>query len=81
MIYKTKVNIQLKQGILDPEGGTIKKTLVRLGYPVTKFATSKAMLVNVNVDDAESAIAVVNDMCEKILANPVLHKYSVEVIE
>ena len=81
MVYRTKVNIQLKKGILDPEGDMIKKTLIRMGYPVTKFATSKTMLVDVEVDDADDAIAVVNDMCEKILANPVLHNYSVEVIE
>ena len=81
MIYQTKVNIQLKKGILDPEGDTIKKTLTRMGYPVTKFATSKSMLVDLEADDADDAIAIVNDMCEKILANPVLHNYSVELIE
>ena len=81
MIYKTKVNIQLKKGILDPEGNTIRNTLVQMGYPVTKFATSKSMLVDLETNDADDAIALVNDMCAKILANPVLHNYSVEVIE
>ena len=81
MIYQTKVNIQLKKGILDPEGDTIKKTLNRMGYPVTKFATSKSMLVDLEADDTDDAIAIVRDMCEKILANPMLHNYSVEVVE
>ena len=80
MIYKTKVTTQLKQGILDPEGSMIQKTLVQMGYPVTKFATSKSMLVDVEADDEETAIELVNGMCERILANPVLHDYSVEAI-
>jgi phosphoribosylformylglycinamidine synthase len=80
MIHKTKVTTQLKQGILDPEGSTIQKTLVQMGYPVTKFATSKSMLVDVEADDEETAIELVNGMCERILANPVLHDYSVEAI-
>ena len=80
MIYKTKVNIQLKKGILDPESDTIKKTLIQMGYPVMRFATSKTMLVDVDACDADDAIAIVKDMCTKILANPVLHNYSVEVL-
>jgi phosphoribosylformylglycinamidine synthase len=79
-IYKIKATTQLKKGILSPENDIIKKTLVRLDYPVTKFATSKSMLVDVEADDAETAIKLVEDMCAKILANPVLHDYSVEVI-
>ena len=81
MIYQTKVNIQLKKGILDPEGNTIKRTLIQMGYPVTNFTTSKSMIVDLEACDADDAIAIVNDMCEKILANPVLHNYSVEVVE
>ena len=81
MIYQTKVNIQLKKGILDPEGDTIKKTLVQMGYPVTNFATSKSMLVDIEACDVGDAIVAVKDMCEKILANPVLHNYSVELVE
>lgn len=52
-----------------------------MGYPVTRFATSKSMLVDVESDDEETAIELANGMCERILANPVLHKYSVEVIQ
>ena len=81
MIYQTKVNIQLKKGILDPEGNMIQKTLIQMGYPVTKFATSKSMIVDVEACDADDAIVIVKDMCEKILANPVLHNYSVELVE
>ena len=80
MIYNIKADTQLKQGILDPEGSTIKKTLVQMGYLVTKFATSESMLVDVEVDDVETAIGMVEDMCAKILANPALHDYSVELV-
>lgn len=34
MIHIIKATTQLKQGILDPEGSTIQKTLVQMGYPV-----------------------------------------------
>ncbi len=80
MICKTKVTTRLKQGILDPEGNTIKKTLVQMGYPVTNFAKSTSMLVDVEAADEDAAVELVSDMCEKILANPVLHDYVVEVV-
>jgi len=79
MKYIAIIQIRLKQGILDPEGDTIKKTLIQLGYPVTKFSTEKNMVVELDAIDDVAAKDIVRDMCDTILANPVLHEYEIEV--
>jgi len=79
MKYIAIIQIRLKQGILDPEGDTIKKTLAQLGYPVTKFSTEKNMVVELDAINDVAAKDIVQDMCDTILANPVLHEYEIDV--
>ena len=81
MSFKAEVRIELKKGILDAEAGTAKKSLQLLGFKnVRDVATTKIYVVEVNADIKEKAQAEVEEMCKRLLANPVINNYSIKII-
>ncbi|MDA8443342.1 MAG: phosphoribosylformylglycinamidine synthase subunit PurS [Peptococcaceae bacterium] len=77
-----KVLITLKKSILDPQGNTIKRALNSMGYPeVADVRQGKMMEVKLNDMAREKAVAIVDEMCQKLLANPVIEEYSFELVE
>lgn len=79
-MIKIKVVQYLKQDIKDPEGGEVRKALVRLGFPVEHVSIGREIMVDVNVAHADEAKGLVDEMCQRLLVNPILHDYSVEVV-
>ncbi|WP_202319897.1 phosphoribosylformylglycinamidine synthase subunit PurS [Archaeoglobus neptunius] len=73
------VYIELKEGVADPEGEATLKALRLLGFKrVKKVSTVKVFRLDIEArskDDAEREIA---EMCEKLLANPVIQRYRIE---
>lgn len=80
-MIKIKVIQYLKDDIKDPEGNEVRKALVRFGFPVENVSIGREIMVDVNVDSADEAKQLVDEMCQKLLVNPILHDYSVEVAE
>lgn len=72
-----QVYIRLKKGVADPEGANTKKTLELLGFDVADVKSAKVFEIHLNTDDREKAQKEVQEMCEKLLANPVIHEYSI----
>lgn len=56
------------------------KSLRDLGFPVTMVKTGKVYIVDVESSDREEAVRLAEEMCRKLLANPVKDDYSVEVL-
>ena len=80
MMYSAKVSILLKPGIADPQGQTIERALPALGYDgVKNVRVGKQIDLEVEADDVESARTRVLEMCERLLANPVIEAYEVRV--
>ena len=79
MRYRAEITIQLKQGMLDPEGETIQRALIHLGYAVTSAHAAKQLLIELEADDADDAMNTLDEMCRRMLANPVIHNYSIEL--
>lgn len=80
--YIVRVNIKLREAILDPQGKTILSALKNLGYgQVEDVRIGKVIELKVNGPDAESIRAAVSEMCDKVLANPVMENYEIEVVE
>lgn len=72
-----RVYIQLKGGILDPQGVTIEKALSALGFSgVNEARVGKFIDVNIESND----ISVVEDMCKKLLVNSAIENYKIEVL-
>ncbi|MGP8321829.1 MAG: phosphoribosylformylglycinamidine synthase subunit PurS [Methanosarcinaceae archaeon] len=81
MQYHAEVTIELKSGMLDPEGTTIKRALGHLGYQTESVTTAKKYMIKLDADSADSARQMVEGMCQKLIANPIIHNYTIELGE
>ncbi len=76
------VFIELKEGVADPEGEATLKALRLLGFrKVKKVSSIKVFKIDIEAKSKEEAEKVIAEMCEKLLANPVIQKYSVRWLE
>ncbi len=75
---KVSVLIKPKVGVLDPEGRALQRALEDLGYVQVKDAQiGKLITLELAVEDPERARELVREMCEKLLANPVIEQYEI----
>lgn len=80
MRFVAEVKIGLKKGITDPEGASTKKALELLGFKeVLNVSAAKIFEISLDAKDEKKAKEEVEKMCQRLLANPVIHKYSIEV--
>ena len=78
MSYAARVNVMLKPGIADPQGQTIERALPALGYSgVDDVRVGKIIELNVAAADESEARSRVEEMCERLLANPVIESYEI----
>ncbi len=77
--YRADVTVSLKKGVLDPEAKTIQRSLERLGFELNELNTSEHYNILLESRSEEEALDEVNDMCEKLLANPVIHDYEIDI--
>ncbi len=74
-----EIRIELKKGVADPEGKNTWKTLESLGFEGISGVKS-VKLFEVDLDmPADRAVAAGEEMCRKLLANPVVQSYKVAV--
>ena len=79
---KIAVNVHLKQGVLDPQGKAVHHALENLGFKnVADVRVGKQIIVEVEIDNEEEALREVGEMADKLLANPVIENYTLEVIK
>ena len=79
-MYLAKIYITLKPTVNDPQGLTIKGALHHLGFTLVEdVRAGKYMELRINEEDNNSAHKQVNEMCQKLLANPVIEKYRFEL--
>ena len=77
---RARVYVRLKKGVLDPQGATVRKALEGLGYPeVLDLRVGKVMEIELEETDRARALARLDEMCRRLLANPVIEEYSCEV--
>jgi phosphoribosylformylglycinamidine synthase len=77
-----KVYVTLKATVNDPQGLTIKGGLQSLGFAsVDSVRAGKYMEIRVDAASKNEAEAAVTEMCRKLLANPVIEEFRVEVGE
>ncbi len=80
MPYSARVSVTLKEGIADPQGQTIERALPALGYSgVRDVRVGKLIELEVDAADAADARGRVTEMCERLLANPVIESFEVHI--
>ena len=74
------MEILLKKGVADPEGDATLKALKLLGFSkVSAVHSAKRFVIRLDEADAAKAKAEAEEMCRRLLANPVIHAYRIEV--
>lgn len=80
--YEVVVEISHLPGVADPQGATVERALPSLGYTnVSELRIARTIRLVIETDSAAAAQREVTEMCEKILANPVIEAYAVTVRE
>ena len=78
--WRAEVRVVLRDGIADPEGQTIRGGLRALGFDsVDEVRTGKMLRLAFSADDHESARLRVEQMCRRLLANPVMESFSFDL--
>lgn len=80
--FQANIYVKLKSGILDPQGKTIEHALHSLGFDgVSGVTTGKLITLRITAKDRATAEATVRRACDKLLANPVIEDYSLDLAE
>jgi len=80
--FEAQVNISHLPGILDPQGATIERALPALGYDnVSEVSVGKSIRLVLEADDEAAAREQVEEMCRRLLANPVIEAYEIALSE
>ena len=76
------VYVKLKEGVLDPQGLTIKKALEKLGYQnVKEVRSGKFFEIVFDSNGSKPSAKFLNEISDKLLANPVIEKFEIEVLK
>ena len=80
--FHAHVEVSHLPGIADPAGATVERALPALGYTnVSEVKIGKTIRLVVDATDAEAARQQVKEMCERLLANPVIESYEITISE
>ena len=78
MRFPVLVEVRLRPGIADPQGATIQRALPALGFDgVEQVRVGKAIRFTVEAADEAAARRQVDELCERLLANPVIEDTAV----
>ena len=77
---KAKITVTLKSGVLDPQGKAIEGALKGLGF-AGAADVRQGKIIELKLDETDEAAARMKaeEMCKKLLANPVMENYAIEI--
>jgi phosphoribosylformylglycinamidine synthase subunit PurS len=73
------VLVRPKAGILDPQGEAVESSLRQLGFPVDGARVGRVIDLELAVGSRDEAAAEIGRMCERLLANPLIESYEIEL--
>jgi len=76
---RATVLVRPKPGILDPQGEAVESALEHLGFAVAGARVGKVVDLELDAADEAGARAQVEQMCEQLLANPLIESYEIEL--
>ena len=79
-MLRAKILVTLKNGVVDPQGVTIKGALESLGHQdIANVRLGKYIQLELNREKGKEAEKEIEEMCQKLLANPVIEDYRYEI--
>lgn len=80
MTFEVDVNILPLKGLLDPQGKTVHQGLNKIGFnQVQDVRVGKRIVMHIEADSAEQAHTIAEDACARVLVNPVMEGFTIEV--
>ena len=80
MRYEVRIDVTHLPGVLDPQGATVERALPALGYDnVSQVSIAKTIRLALDAPSESDARDQVDEMCRKLLANPVIERYTVQL--
>ena len=81
-MFEVKVTVELKKGISDPEGVNTLKALRLLGFDNVKDAKIiRTVDLTIDAKNEKAVKSDVEQMCQRLLTNPVIHTYKIDIFE
>ena len=79
---KIKIEVMLRDAILDPQGNTIKKSLNSLGFKnVKSVRQGKLIEIDMNSNSSTKEKNIIERMCEDVLTNSLTEKYKIKFLK
>jgi phosphoribosylformylglycinamidine synthase len=79
-MFKAMIRVRRRPSILDPQGKAVQQALDSLGFAgVSDVRIGKLIELTIEATSADAASAIARDACEKLLANPVMEDFDIEV--
>lgn len=79
-MYRVSVYVTPKAGVVDPQGAVVERALPALGHTgAVNIRVGRYITLEVPGEDAEQVRADVDDMCRRLLANPIIEDYRFEL--
>ena len=80
MLFSVLVEVSLREGVADPQGATIERSLPHLGFDgVRGVRVGKSIRFDIEAADEAAARAEVDDLCRRFLTNPVIEDATITV--
>ena len=76
---KAKIIISPKKAVLDPQGKTVQNALAHMGYHIGDVHVGKYIEIELTGTDKEAARKWIDEVCHKILSNPIIEDYRFEI--
>ncbi|MGB9975849.1 phosphoribosylformylglycinamidine synthase subunit PurS [Thermovenabulum sp.] len=81
-MYYAEIRVMYKKGVLDPQGQAVKGALHHLGFSkVYDVSIGRLIFLKLEAESKEEAQKTVREMCESLLANPVIEDFTFTIME
>jgi len=74
---RVTVTVRPREGILDPQGEALRRSLAGLGYDVTDVRAGKVFDLDLQAADEADARRIADEISERVLSNPLIEDYRV----
>ncbi len=80
--YRAVVRITLRKGILDVQGKAVENALHAIDFDtISDVRIGRYVELNVKANDTEAAKVLVADACKKLIANPIIEDFDIQIEE
>jgi phosphoribosylformylglycinamidine synthase len=79
---KIRVLVSYKDSVLDPQGQTVRNALLTIGYDFVKdIRQGKVFEIEIETLSEKEIKQVIPELADKVLANPIIEKFTWEIID